>query len=116
MTTINNNLFEGSHVVLTLDNDPWYHSDNLGIPQKYIPSDFTTDDDPYKSDIHLRYAPYKSNVVLDTKKYDLGLGHSIIERKKRMENFKISDNTNRNILFILILIIVAIYLFRKQKL
>ena len=46
-------------------------------------------------------------------KYDLGLGHSIIERKKNMENF--SDNTNRNILIVLIIIIILIYLLKKHK-
>lgn len=113
MTTNNNNLFEGSHVVLTLENDPWYQSNDLGIPQKYIPTDFTSDDDPYKSDVHSKYARYKSNVKLDMGKYDLGLGHSIIERKKNMENF--SDNTNRNILIVLIIIIILIYLLKKHK-
>jgi hypothetical protein len=115
MTTNNNNLFEGSHVVLTMDEDPWYQSGNLGIPEKYIPSDFTSDDDPYKSDIHLKYAPYKSNVKLDKTKYDLGLGHSFLERKKNMEQFTISDNTNRNILIILIIIILIIYFIKKHR-
>jgi len=115
MTTNNNNLFEGSHVVLTMDEDPWYQSGNLGITKKYIPSDFTSDDDPYKSDIHLKYAPYKSNVKLDMTKYDLGLGHSFLERKKNMEQFTISDNTNRNILIVLIVIILLIYLVKKHR-
>jgi len=115
MTRNNNNLFEGSHVVLTMDEDPWYQSDNLGIPQKYIPSDFTSDDDPYKSDLHLKYAPYKSNVKLDKTKYDLGLGHSFLERKKNMINFTMSDNTNRNILIVLIIIIILIYLLKRHR-
>jgi hypothetical protein len=113
--TANNNLFEGSHVVLTIDEDPWYQSGNLGIPDKYIPTDFTSDDDPYKSDIHLKYAPYKSNVKLDKNKHDLGLGHSFLERKKNMENFTMSDNTNRNILIVLLIIIILIYLIKKHK-
>jgi len=113
MTTNNNNLFEGSHVVLTLDNDPWYQSNSLGISEKYIPYDFTSDDDPYKSDIYTKQARYKSNVNLDMSKSDLGLGHSIIQRKKNMEHF--SDNTNRNILIVLIIIIILIYLLKKHK-
>ena len=116
MTSNNNNLFEGSHVVLTLEEDPWYQSDNLGIPQKYIPSDFTSDDDPYKTDYHQKYARYKSNVKLDINKFDLGLGHSILERKKNMENFNVSDNTNRNILLILLIIIILIYFIKRQNL
>jgi len=115
MTTNNNNLFEGSHVVLTMDEDPWYQSNNLGIPKKYIPSDFTSDDDPYNTDLHLKYAPYKSNVKLDITKNDLGLGYSLLERKKNMEEFTISDNTNRNILIVLIIIIIIIYLFKKYR-
>jgi len=115
MTTNNNNLFEGSHVVLTLDNDPWYQSGNLGIPEKYIPSDFTSDDDPYKTDLHQRYAPYRSNVKLDVNKYDLGLGHSFLERKNKTENFTLSDNTNRNILILLLIIILVIYFVKKHK-
>ena len=71
------NLFEGSHVVLTLDEDPWYQSGDLGIPDKYIPSDFTSDDDPYKQDVSQRYGRYKSNVRLDMTKSDLGLGFKI---------------------------------------
>lgn len=113
--TVNNNLFEGSHVVLTIDEDPWYQSGELGIPKKYIPSDFTSDDDPYKSDVYLKQAPYKSNVKLDTTKYDLGLGHSFLERKKNMENFTTSDNTNRNILIVLIIIILLIYFIKKHR-
>lgn len=113
--TTNNNLFEGSHVVLTIDDDPWYQSGNLGIPDKYIPSDFTSDDDPYKSDVFLKYAPYKTNVKLDRTKYDLGLGHSLLERKKNMENFTTSDNTNRNILIVLLIIIILIYFIKKHK-
>ena len=115
MTTNNNNLFEGSHVVLTLDNDPWYQSGNLGIPEKYIPSDFTSDDDPYKTDLHQRYAPYRTNVKLDVNKYDLGLGHSLLERKNKIENFTLSDNTNRNILILLLIIILVIYFVKKHK-
>ena len=115
MTTNINNLFEGSHVVLKMDEYPWFQSGNLGISKKYIPSDFTSDDDPYKSDIHLKYAPYKSNVKLDMNKYDLGLGHSFLERKKNMEQFTMSDNTNRNILIILIIIILIIYLIKKHR-
>ena len=115
MTTNINNLFEGSHVVLTMDEDPWYNSDNLGIPKKYIPYNFTSDDDPYKSDLHLKYAPYKSNVKLDMTKNDLGLGHSFLARKKNMENFTTSDNTNRNILMVLIIIILIIYFIKKHR-
>ena len=67
-----------------------------------ITLDFTSDDDPYKSDIHLKYAPYKTNVKLDKTKYDLGLGHSFLERKKNMENFVTENSINQrfyNIIF-----------------
>lgn len=115
MTTNNNNLFEGSHVVLTIDEDPWYQSGNLGIPRKYIPSDFTSDEDPYKSDVYVHNAPYKSNVKFDMTKSDLGLGHSLIERKINTEKFTMSNNTNRNILILLIIIIIVIYLVKRHK-
>jgi hypothetical protein len=122
MVNKDSNLFEGSYVVLTLDHDPWYQSGNLGIPEKYIPQDFTSDDDPYKQDGIQKYAKYKSDVKLDLTKYDLGLGHSILDRKLKMENknnvdkvenFSTSDNTNRNILLVLLFIIIMIYLYKK---
>jgi hypothetical protein len=114
-TNNNNNLFEGSHVVLTIDKDPWYQSGNLGISQEHIPSDFTSDDDPYKTDVHVKYAPYKSNVRIDKTKSDLGFGHSFLERKNNTEKFTMSNNTNRNILILLLIIIVIIYLVKRHN-
>lgn len=102
-------------MVLTIDEDPWYQSGNLGISQKYIPLDFTSDDNPYKSDVSVKTASYKSNVKLDLTKNDLGLGHSFIERKVNTEKFTISNNTNRNIIILLIIIIIVIYFAKRHK-
>jgi hypothetical protein len=119
---IDQNLFKGAHVVLVSEENPWYINKN--IPKKYISdSDFINNFDnvePYGKGMKDQQ-DYKSYVKLDTTLPDLGLGHSFLQRKLSMdsgiEQFNSdsskSDIMNRNILIFVLVILIAIWLYRK---
>ena len=127
---IDQNLFKGAHVVLVSEENPWYV--NKGIPQKYLSKEFmneyVVDPSPYDNDMYPNDI-YNSNVKLDKRYPDMGLGHSILARKIAMDNTEQFNNTNsnsnnnltttdimnRNILVILLIILVLIYLYRRYR-
>lgn len=116
----NDNLFKGSKVVLVDEDNPWFNKEN--VPEKYIPTSFTIDNNPYKQDIYVKEGKYKTNIqnlkpLLKT--------HSFLERKLiaenadknyGIENFnkENNDSTNRNILVILVVILLVIYLYKRK--
>ena len=114
------NLFKGCKVVLVEDDNPWYNKEE--VPDKYIPSSFTIDDNPYKQDVYLKQGKYKTNI---RNMKSLEKTHSFLERKLiaeqadknyGIENFnkETNDNMNRNILIILIVILIIIYLYKRK--
>ena len=127
---IDQNLFKGAHVVLVSEEKPWYNNKN--IPKKYISDmNFINDVDdiddvqPYGKGMTSQQI-YKSDVKLDKTLPDLGLGHSFLQRKISMDNMDSmdgvehfnrdsskSDIMNRNILIFVLVILIAIWLYRK---
>jgi hypothetical protein len=119
-------LFNGAHVVLVSENNPWYI--NKGVPLKYISNkEFTNkfekpSGDPYGR-LMYEHQDYKSDCELIETLPDLGFGHSIIERKiavgdncKKIEGFSGNpDNMNRNILIFILVGLIAFYLYRRYK-
>jgi hypothetical protein len=121
---IDQNLFKGAHVVLVSEENPWYI--NKGIPKKYISErEFLNDIYPYSRGMY-PYEQYKSDVKLDTTLPDLGLGHSIIQRRLVMEgkdflnttenfNSTKSDIMNRNILIVILLLLILFLLYNQMS-
>ena len=121
---IDQNLFKGAHVVLVSEENPWYI--NKGIPKKYISNmDFVNDIESYSRGMTPQEI-YKSDIKLDTTLPDLGLGHSIIQRKLTMDGVNYlegvegfsgskSDIMNRNILLILVIILLICWFYRVYK-
>ena len=121
---IDENLFKGAHVVLVSEENPWYI--NKGIPKKYISNmEFVNDINSYSRGM-MPQEIYKTDVILDTTLPDLGLGHSIIQRKLTMDGVNYlngvegfsnskSDIMNRNILLILLIILVLFWFYRIYK-
>lgn len=121
---IDQNLFKGAHVVLVSEENPWYI--NKGIPNKYISNmEFVNDINSYSRGM-LPHEIYKSEVKLDTTLPDLGLGHSIIQRKLTMDGIDYldriegfsgskSDIMNRNILIVILIILLIFWCYRIYK-
>ena len=121
---IDENLFKGAHVVLVSEENPWYI--NKGIPKKYISNmEFVNDINSYSRGM-MPQEIYKTDVILDTTLPDLGLGHSIIQRKLTMDGVNYlngvegfsnskSDIMNRNILLILLIILVLFWFYHIYK-
>ena len=90
---IDTNLFKGAHVVLVSEENPWYV--NKGIPQKYLSKEFMNeyveDPSPYDNDMYPNDI-YNSNVKLNKRYPDMGLGHSILARKLNVQSEILNDN------------------------
>ena len=116
------NLLKGTQVILVDSDDPWYLNKDLNVACKYIPSEFSLefkDDNPYKQSISLKEGKYKTQLS-PQQQAKLLKTHSFYERKlitegKEYFNLdKTSDTMNRNILIALIIIIIAIYLYKRR--
>jgi hypothetical protein len=119
---IDQNLFKGAHVVLVSEQNPWYV--NKGIPNKYISNkEFVKDIDVDAYDRTMNPQDiYKTEVKIDKTLPDLGLGHSFLQRKLAMDGIEqfnsdssSSDRMNRNILLIVLVILIAIWLYRRYR-
>ena len=94
----------------------------LNVAGKYIPSEFSLefkDDNPYKQSTYVKEGRYRTNLT-PQQQAKLLKTHSFYERKlivdgKEYFNLdKTGDTLNRNILIALIIIIIAIYLYKRR--
>lgn len=99
---------ESKHLVLVESDDPWFINKNDTIKLKYIKNDnFYGSRESYPEG-----ASFKSNTVLDQSSPTLGYGYSYAERKNIIkEKFANINDSSNHIILIMLVIIVALFLY-----
>lgn len=110
--------FKGKNVVLVEADNPWYVNNDDKFELEY-PKEIVLDNGlGYKDNAY-----FDSNIILDSTKPDLGLGHSYASRKgitcNKIETFDGSSNDNNcktnNIIIIVVVLLLLLVLFKFKK-
>lgn len=104
--------YRGKTVVLVASDNPWYINKDTTYPVKYSNPENIRDDIKYREN-----ADFKSTMVLDPTKPDLGLGHSFLERANNgcnIEGFS-EENENRHAIMILFVIIFLVLVYKWAR-
>jgi hypothetical protein len=109
--TENNINNKGKTVVLVNNENPWYINKDNTIKQPYI-----TNMSVKSNDIYNEKLPYKTKMIIDNTKNNLGMGYSYSDRQGYdcIENFN-SNNSNNYIYFIFIFIVIIFLVIRYKK-
>jgi hypothetical protein len=104
--SVTNNKYKGKNVVLVEAENPWYANKDVTVIQNAITPDSEL------TDIEYDFGAFKSNFNIDARRKDLGYGSSYASRQGEpcIEGF--DESENRNILFILCILMVFLILYK----